>query len=220
MGEKKKKMVNLALQGGGTHGAFAWGILDRLLEDGRIEIEGLSATSAGSMNAVAYAWGAMNGGPDGARTGLNDLWREVNKAGEALQSRPAVATGELLAQSLAGGLGRLVLAVRRLTRVFSPYQFNPLDINPLRDILCNCIDFEKLVRCDCGRAFHQRHQRPHGPGPRVPQRGDPRRKSSWRRPACPFISGPSRSRGTLLGRRIHGKPLALSPSSTTRSPAT
>lgn len=62
MGGKKKKTVNLALQGGGTHGAFAWGILDRLLEDGRIDIEGLSATSAGSLNAVAYAWGAMRGG--------------------------------------------------------------------------------------------------------------------------------------------------------------
>ena len=82
MGGKKKKMVNLALQGGGTHGAFAWGILDRLLEDGRIDIEGLSATSAGSLNAVAYAWGAMKGGPDGARQALNDLWREVSKAGE------------------------------------------------------------------------------------------------------------------------------------------
>jgi len=65
MGNKESKTVNLALQGGGAHGAYAWGVLDRLLEDGRIAIEGISATSAGSLNAVAYGWGAMRGGPRG-----------------------------------------------------------------------------------------------------------------------------------------------------------
>ena len=64
------KRVNLALQGGGAHGAFGWGVLDKLLEDGRLDIEGLSATSAGSMNAVVYAYGRMTGGPDGAREAL------------------------------------------------------------------------------------------------------------------------------------------------------
>ena len=69
-----QKTVNLALQGGGAHGAFAWGVLDRLLEDGRIGIEGLCATSAGTMNACAYAYGKFTGGTDGARQKLHDLW--------------------------------------------------------------------------------------------------------------------------------------------------
>ncbi|HOC82743.1 MAG TPA: patatin-like phospholipase family protein, partial [Synergistales bacterium] len=77
MGKKKTKTVNLALQGGGAHGAFAWGVLDRFLEDGRIGFEGISATSAGTLNAIAYGWGAMRGGPEGARRALEDLWREV-----------------------------------------------------------------------------------------------------------------------------------------------
>ncbi|HQL91591.1 MAG TPA: patatin-like phospholipase family protein, partial [Syntrophales bacterium] len=81
MAGKTKKTVNLALQGGGAHGAFAWGVLDKLLEDGRLQFEGISATSAGTLNAVAYGWGTMRGGPEGARRALEDLWREVSKAG-------------------------------------------------------------------------------------------------------------------------------------------
>ena len=79
MRKKRTKTVNLALQGGGAHGAFAWGVMDRFLEDGRIEIEGISATSAGTLNAIAYGWGAMRGGPEGAREALEDLWREVSR---------------------------------------------------------------------------------------------------------------------------------------------
>ena len=151
-----KKTVNLALQGGGTHGAFTWGILDRLLEDGRIEIEGLSATSAGSMNAVAYAWGAMNGGPDGARQALNDLWREVNKAGELyspVRQSSLESFWPKVSKVWPAASGFSFWLFDSWTRVFSPYQFNPLNINPLRDMLCNCIDFEELVRCDCVELF-------------------------------------------------------------------
>jgi NTE family protein len=72
--------VNLALQGGGAHGAFAWGVLDRLLEDGRIEFEGISATSAGAMNAAVLAQGWMDGGRDGARAHLETFWRAVSEA--------------------------------------------------------------------------------------------------------------------------------------------
>jgi NTE family protein len=153
MGGKKKKMVNLALQGGGTHGAFAWGILDRLLEDGRIDIEGLSATSAGSLNAVAYAWGAMKGGPDGARQSLNDLWREVSKAGELYSPVRQMPMERFWRQAWPAASGFSVWLFDAWTKVFSPYQFNPLDFNPLRDMLCNCIDFEELVRCDCVEIF-------------------------------------------------------------------
>ena len=71
--------LNLALQGGGAHGAFTWGVLDALLADPRIEFEGLSGSSAGAMNAVIFASGWMNGGRDGARQALLDFWTEVGK---------------------------------------------------------------------------------------------------------------------------------------------
>jgi NTE family protein len=153
MGAKKKKTVNLALQGGGSHGAFAWGVLDRILEDGRIDIEGLSATSAGSINAVAYAWGAMRGGAEGARQSLHDLWREVSKAGKLYSPVRQTPLEKLWKQACPQGAGLQFLVFDAWTRFFSPYQFNPLNFNPLRDMLCNCIDFEELVRCDCVELF-------------------------------------------------------------------
>ena len=76
-----KKKINIALQGGGAHGAFAWGILDKFLEDGRVEIEGISGTSAGSMNAVVYASGMIKG-PEGAREALHNFWKKISEAGE------------------------------------------------------------------------------------------------------------------------------------------
>jgi hypothetical protein len=76
-GQLQVKPVTLALQGGGAHGAFAWGVLDRLLEDGRIDFEGISATSAGAMNAVVLAYGLMQGGPAGARQALHGFWRDI-----------------------------------------------------------------------------------------------------------------------------------------------
>src|SRR5438128_9390207 len=76
-----EKIVNLALQGGGSHGAFAWGVLDRLLEDGRVGFEGITATSAGSMNAVVLAYGIAIGGRDGAREVLRLFSERVSEAG-------------------------------------------------------------------------------------------------------------------------------------------
>ena len=73
------KRVTLALQGGGAHGAFVWGVVDRLLEDGRLQIEAISATSAGAMNAVAIAAGMVTGGAEGARQSLHEFWREVSR---------------------------------------------------------------------------------------------------------------------------------------------
>ena len=77
------KPVNLALQGGGAHGAFTWGVLDRLLEDGRITFEGVSGTSAGAMNAVLLADGLMQDWADGSRRLLHDFWRDVSRAAMA-----------------------------------------------------------------------------------------------------------------------------------------
>jgi len=139
-----RKIVNLALQGGGAHGAFGWGVLDALLEDGRLEIDGLSATSAGAMNATVYAYHRMIGEVDGARQGLHDFWQRISQAGEALR-------GPLDPYLEWAGLGHLSARswLEWMTRVLSPYEFNPFNHNPLRSVLEASVDFEKLHACDC-----------------------------------------------------------------------
>jgi NTE family protein len=134
------KTINLALQGGGAHGAFAWGVLDRLLEDGRIEIEGISATSAGAMNAVMLAHGYAHGGPQEARQALADFWTRVAHAASAFPFRPCA----LEAFALGLDFSPMFPAFDMFLRLFSPYQFNPVNFNPLRTILEQCVDFERL----------------------------------------------------------------------------
>lgn len=140
------KTITLALQGGGSHGAFTWGVLDRLLQDPRIDIEGISGASAGAMNAVVLAHGLTVGGRDGARQALKDFWTSVARSApfialpESFSSPPSLA-----AQS---DLPVAYKALLSLVRFFSPYQLNPLDINPLRDILAGLVDFERL-RAEC-----------------------------------------------------------------------
>lgn len=139
-----KKLVTLALQGGGSHGAFTWGVLDRLLEDGRIEIEGISGASAGAMNAVTLAYGFTIGGRDGAREALRKFWEGV-----AASAPFSFIPDEMLWPStlaMQSDLPPAMKAFVALTRFFSPYQLNPFDINPLRDILAEQIDFERLRR--------------------------------------------------------------------------
>ncbi|MEJ6004956.1 patatin-like phospholipase family protein [Paucibacter sp. AS339] len=142
--------INLALQGGGSHGAFTWGVLDALLEDGRLRVEAVSATSAGSLNAVALADGLRKGGVDGARQALQDLWRAVADAGRL---NPLQATW--LDGFMHGALRGLQQAVppewsaphlwaNAMLQLFSPYQLNPLNINPLRQIVQAQVDFEAL----------------------------------------------------------------------------
>ena len=136
------KTINLALQGGGAHGAFAWGVLDRLLEDDRIVFEGLSATSAGAMNAVTMAYGMTVGGREGARTALTNFWRRVAHAGMVSPLQPTwferVSHNHSLESSPAFVMFDLI------SRLYSPYQFNPLNYNPLRQVLEQSVDFEKL----------------------------------------------------------------------------
>src|SRR5579885_2154074 len=146
------KMVNLALQGGGAHGAFAWGVLDKLLEDGRIDIEGLSAASAGAMNASVYAYGKMTGGLDGARQALHDFWRRISVAG-SLYSPAKRLPWEFWSTNGNSDHSLGYWIFDSITRMFSPYQLNPFDINPLRDVLAASVDFEKLVQCKCTNLF-------------------------------------------------------------------
>lgn len=138
----QNKLLTLALQGGGSHGAFTWGVLDRLLEDGRIGIEGISGASAGAMNAVVMAHGYTVGGRDGARQALHDFWESVAIKKPFSLVAEEDYTAETIGNHAHPPLG--FKALLALTRFFSPYQLNPFDINPLRDILAGQIDFERL----------------------------------------------------------------------------
>ncbi len=137
-------LIDLALQGGGSHGAFTWGVLDRLLEEPWFQIAGVSGTSAGAMNAAVLADGWAAGGATGAREALEKYWRRVSRAAAfspmqrspldrlmgrwSLDSSPAYVFTDLM------------------SRLLSPYDLNPLGFNPLREILIDSIDFERLAR--------------------------------------------------------------------------
>lgn len=140
------KLTTLALQGGGTHGAFTWGVLDRLLEDERIEIEGISGASAGAINAVLIAHGLTAGGREGARNALEAFWRGVaTNAPLGLASARWPEPPALAAHSPDPAIKGYVF----LSRFFSPSQLNPFNLNPLRDLLAAQVDFER-IRSDCG----------------------------------------------------------------------
>lgn len=128
--------INLALQGGGAHGAFTWGVLDALLEQSSFEFDGISGTSAGAMNALCLAHGLMTGGREGARHALREFWMTV-----ANQS-PFVPPPEV-ASSIVAPAVKLMM---QWSDYLSPEQINPLDLNPLRDVLENQFDFERLRR--------------------------------------------------------------------------
>ena len=140
---RKVKTVNLALQGGGAHGAFAWGVLDRLIEDGRIAFEGISATSAGAMNAAVLASGWTLGGPDGARRALAEFWQAVSEAGmrySPYRGWPGAAKHGVYSLDHSPAYAFM----EACTRLLSPYQLNPTNFNPLRDVLEAHVDFDAL----------------------------------------------------------------------------
>ena len=142
---KGRKLINLALQGGGAHGAFTWGVLDRILEDGRLEIDAISGTSAGAMNAVALASGYQDGNADGAREKLESFWRSMSEAAKDSPIKRAPIDVLMGNWSLDRSVG--YHAMDALTRMFSPYQLNPMNMNPLRDVLESCIDFSCVQNC-------------------------------------------------------------------------
>lgn len=141
----RAKRINLALQGGGSHGAFTWGVLDRLLEESNLEIDSISGTSAGAMNAVVMADGFTRGGVEMAREKLEYFWRAVSKAGRGGLIQRTPINRFFGKWSLADSWGYHFS--NSLTRLFSPYQLNPLNINPLRQLLDSCIDFDSVNRC-------------------------------------------------------------------------
>lgn len=138
------RLIDLALQGGGAHGAFTWGVLDRLLEEPWLKIEAVSGTSAGAMNAVVMISGFAIDGAEGARLALHDFWERVAKAGamSPLQRNPIdkVMGNWSLDSSPA------FIAMDLMARMFSPYDLNPMGYNPLTDILAESVDFDRLAK--------------------------------------------------------------------------
>ncbi|MCG7391582.1 patatin-like phospholipase family protein [Microvirga sp. ACRRW] len=151
VGPSAEKTVCLALQGGGAHGAFTWGVLDYLLEDGRLAIEAITGASAGAMNAVVMVEGWLEGGRDGAREQLRKFWKRVSLDGVLSPIQRSLFdqflnywSGVQSPANLWGGA---------ISHVTSPYDLNPLDINPLRDALNEMIDFERVRTCKDTKLF-------------------------------------------------------------------
>ena len=145
------KRINLALQGGGAHGAFTWGVLDEVLRDGRLIIDGITGASAGAVNAVLLADGLAEGGAEAARERLSHFWRAASVDGSmtAVQRR---ALDQLF--SVMPYEGSLMETwVSSVQRFFSPYDLNPFDINPLEDLIERFVDFERLAAFEGVKVF-------------------------------------------------------------------
>ena len=192
--------IDLALQGGGSHGAFTWGVLDRLLEEERLRIVAISGTSAGAMNAAVLADGWAEGGAAGARAALRAYWQEVSRA---------AALSPLQRSPLDRMMGRWTLdtspayiAMDLMSRLLSPYDLNPLAYNPLRKILVKCIDFERLARSPI-KLFVTREQRA------------PPSASYWKEPSQSQCAGASIAAVGLVAKSHGADPTRIGPSSRT-----
>jgi NTE family protein len=138
-------LIDLALQGGGAHGAFTWGVLDRLLEEPQLQIEGISGTSAGAMNAAVLAHGHARDGYKGAKAALEDFWRRVARAATFSPFRRTPL--DILMGRWTMDTSPIFLALDLTARMFSPYDLNPRGANPMREILEQCVDFSRLEQC-------------------------------------------------------------------------
>lgn len=147
----KPKKLNIALQGGGAHGALTWGILDKLLEDGRVEFDAVSATSAGAMNAAVLAYGLATGGNEGAREALSQFWEKVSQAGEFYNPLKLTPVEELLGVPLENSASFFFFDL--LQKMFTPSQLNPTNFNPLKDIILEQIDFETIRESKVVKVF-------------------------------------------------------------------
>ena len=141
--------VNLALQGGGSHGAYTWGVLDRFLEEESLSIEGISGTSAGAINAVVMMDGYIKGGRSAAKKALADFWLRMSELSNPLPT--------MMYENLYNGwnldTSPFYIYFDMMTRVFSPYQMNMFNINPLKDLLIKNIDFEAVRRSEKLKLF-------------------------------------------------------------------
>jgi NTE family protein len=149
--KRKPKPINLALQGGGAHGAFTWGVLDRLLEGGEVDIRAISGTSAGAMNAAVLADGLEEGGPEGARAALQRFWSAISLAARASPIRRGPIDVFMGNWNLDYNPSTLLVDILQL--VSSPYDFNPWKINPLKLILEREVDFKRVRKCEGVKLF-------------------------------------------------------------------
>ena len=140
---RKPLLVDLALQGGGAPGAFTWGVLDRLLEEPWLTIDGISGTSAGAMNAAVMASGHAHGGAEGAKAALEDFWKRVSDASKYSPMRRGPM--EMLTGQWTLEYSPMYMAAEMMSRVFSPYDLNPSGTHPLSEILADMVDFEGLA---------------------------------------------------------------------------
>lgn len=145
------KKINLALQGGGAHGAFTWGVLDYLLEEKRLAIEGISGASAGAVNAVVLADGLTRGGPAEAQRRLAAFWRAASRDGKLPEAQRKVL--DRLFWFMPAASGPMQAWFEILSQYFSPYDLNPLNINPLRDLVENFVDFDALRAATSPKLF-------------------------------------------------------------------
>lgn len=142
--QKNKVLIDLALQGGGAHGAYTWGVLDRLLEEPWLVIEGISGTSAGSMNAAVMASGYVNDGAEGARKALHKFWSRVSEAARFSPLQRGIL--DIMLGQWTMDYSPSFIAFQLASNLFSPYDVNPMALNPLRDILAESIDFSLLSK--------------------------------------------------------------------------
>ncbi|MGA7999553.1 MAG: patatin-like phospholipase family protein, partial [Bradyrhizobium sp.] len=140
---REQVLVDLALQGGGSHGAFTWGVLDRLMEEPWLRIEAISGTSAGAMNAALVADGWTQGGAAGARAALDAYWRRVSQAAAFSPLQPSLLDRLMGRWTIDTSPAYVVMDL--MGRLLSPYDLNPLALNPLRAILADNINFERLA---------------------------------------------------------------------------
>jgi NTE family protein len=145
------KKINLALQGGGAHGAYTWGVLDRLIEEEDLVIEGISGTSAGAMNAAMLVHGFMKGGIPGAKKTMEEFWWRIGELGSfgPFRRMPAERWFSGWNMDLSPGYNWFDW----MSRIYSPYDFNPLNINPIRYILDDMLDFNGLQGCSIVKLF-------------------------------------------------------------------
>jgi NTE family protein len=140
-----RKKINLALQGGGAHGAFTWGVLDAILDDDRLAIEGISGSSAGAVNAVMLADGLARGGPEEAKKRLAEFWRAASLGGDLPPLQRAVVERLFSFLPLEGSPVQAWFTA--LARYLSPYDLNPLNINPLKELIERFVDFDAVRNC-------------------------------------------------------------------------
>jgi NTE family protein len=147
----EQKVINLGLQGGGSHGAFTWGVLDRLLEEERLSFEGITASSAGAVNATVLGYGLTVGGRAGARDTLRAFWKRMSDVASHGMLQPSLVDRMTGKFGLENSPGYLLFDV--MSYFTSPYIYNPLNYNPLRNVLNEIVDFERLRRESAVKLF-------------------------------------------------------------------